>query len=141
MLSERLKRQDGAARDVIKYLALGIVIVIIVLDGVAVVQTQLSVRQKATEAAESARTEFVQTGSEKTAAAAAKDYLVDHDATFISITMDTEGGRDKTVVAVTAEDSADTFLYRHLTGLPWVGERVENLLEPTVVGETDKSSL
>jgi hypothetical protein len=141
MISERLRRQDGAVRDVIKYLALAVVIVVIVLDAVAVVQTQLSIRQKATDAAKAARSEYVETGSEKAATAAARSYLETRDATFIAATIDASGDVDKTVVVVTAEDGAETFVYKYLTRLPWAGERVENLLEPTVVGETGKSNI
>jgi hypothetical protein len=141
MISERLKRQDGAVRDAVKYLALTVVIVVIVLDAVAVVQTQLSVRQKATDAAKAARSEYVETGSEKAARAAARSYLESRDAVLIAATFDSSGDRDKAVVAVTAEDSAETLVYKYLTRLPWAGERVENLLEPTVVGETDRSNI
>ena len=42
---------------------------------------------------------------------------------------------------MTAERSADTIVYKYLTHLPWVGDRVDNLLNPTAVGETDESSL
>jgi hypothetical protein len=141
MIKERLRRQDGAVRDVVKYLILFAVVLVIILDGVAVIQVQLSVRQHTSDAADSARSVYVETGSTGKAKEAAKDYLESRDSVFISASVNTAGTRDQAVVTVTGERSADTIVYKYLTHVPWVGERVENLLNPTAVGETEKSNI
>jgi hypothetical protein len=141
MFKERLRRQDGAVRDVLKYLVLFVVVLVILLDAVAVVQVQLSVRQQTTDAADAARSVYVETGSTVQAKEAARDHLESRDTTFISATVNTAGTRDQAVVTVTGERSADTIVYKYMTHLPWVGERVENLLSPTAVGETEKSNI
>jgi Flp pilus assembly protein TadG len=141
MIKERLRRQDGVVRDVLKYLVLFVVVLVLILDAVAVIQVQLSVRQQTTDAADSARSVYVETGSTRLAKQAAEDYLGRHDSTYISSTVNTAGTRDQAVVTVTGERSADTIVYKYLTHLPWLGERVENLLNPTAVGETGKSNI
>lgn len=141
MVGERLRRQDGMIRDVVKYLALFVVVLVLILDAVAVIQAQVSVREQASDAADIARSTYVETGSERAAKTAAESYLLSHDSRFLSATLSTQGGRDNTVASVTAERSADTFVYRYLVRLPLVGERVDNALNPTAVGETDEPSL
>jgi hypothetical protein len=128
-------------RDVVKYLALFVVFLVLILDAVAVIQTQVSVREQASDAADVARSTYVETGSEKAAKTAAESYLLSHDSRFLSATIDTRGGRDSTVASVTAERSAKTFVYKYLVNLPLVGERVDNALNPTAIGQTDESNI
>jgi hypothetical protein len=141
MITERLRRQDGIARDVVKYLAVFVVILVMILDLVAVVQVQLTVREQATTAAEKGLEAYVDAGTRRSAEEAARDYLVGHDSEYISMTLTPARSRNEASVKVIAERSAKTYVYRYLTHLPYVGDRVDNLLNPTATGETGKTNI
>jgi hypothetical protein len=130
----RLRRQDGFVRETIKYFAIFVVFLVMILDAVAVLQVQLSVRDNAKSAAQEAQQQFVSGGSTKQAQMAAKSYLDSKDARYISATVTPGVNGGDPVVTVVAERSAHTYVYHYFEKLPWgLGKRVTNLLNPTAV--------
>jgi hypothetical protein len=132
----RLKRQDGLVREAVKYFALFVVILVMILDAIAVLQVQLSVRDNAKVAAGEALSQYANGASRGQAEDAAQSYVEAKGGRYLSAHWSGGPARDDTVVTVTAERDSSTYLYRYFTYLPWgLGERVDNLLNPTATAD------
>lgn len=129
------RKQDGFVRETIKYFALIVVIMVMVLDTIAVAQVQLTVRDNATVAASDAHDQYVQGSTWPQSQQVAASYVEAKGSRFISASMSGAADRQSTVISVTAERGAHTYVYHYFTKLPWgLGDRVDNLLNPTATG-------
>jgi hypothetical protein len=137
MTLERLKRQDGFVRETVKYFALFVVILIMILDAIAVVQVQMTVRSNASDAAKEAAAKYADGATWAHTHQIAETFVKAKDSRFVDATK-SEGSRpEDTVITVIAERSSHTYLYHYFTNLPWgIGERIDNLLNPTAIEDS-----
>ena len=132
MQFNRFRRQDGMAREAIKYFAIVVIFMVMILDTVAVIQTQVAVRNTATDAAVQAKAAYSEGQNVAQAKDVASAYVEAKGSRFISATVPATANKDTVVVTVIAERDTHTYVYHYLTKLPWgLGERVDNLLSPT----------
>ena len=135
MRLNRFRRQDGMVREAIKYLAIVVIFMVLVLDTIAVVQTQIVVRNTASDAAEQAKAAYTEGQNAAQAKNVASTYVEAKGSRFISATLPVTANKADAVVTVVVERGTDTYAYHYLTKLPWgLGERVDDLLNPTATG-------
>jgi hypothetical protein len=122
----------------IKYAAIVVIFMVMVLDAIAVIQAQIAVRDNATVAANDAKDAYVNLQSMRQATNVASSYIEAKGGTFIGAHFSQAANRESTAVTVTAERQAHTYVYHYLEHLPWgLGKRVENLLNPTASGSSN----
>lgn len=124
-------------RDVIKYFALFVVILVMILDAIAVLQVQLTVRDNASVAADKALAAYIDNASWAASVQVAESYVEEKGSRFVGASQSGASRRPEEVVTVTAERKSKTYVYHYFTKLPWgLGERVDNLLNPTATGDS-----
>lgn len=138
MQLNRFRRQDGFVRETIKYFAIFVVFLVMVLDAIAVIQGQIAVRDNASVAATEAQQAYVGGQTTQQAQDLARTYVIAKGSKFVNATFSDTATREDTVVTVMAERQTHTYLYHYLSHLPWgIGHRVDNLLNPTASGTSD----
>ena len=138
MQLNRFRRQDGVVREAIKYFAIVVIFMVVILDAIAVIQAQIAVRNTASGAAGQARTSYVEGEDAAQAKEVASSYVEAKESRFISATLSETANRADVVVTVTAQRTTDTYVFHYLTKLPWgLGERVDDLLNPTATGSSE----
>ena len=133
-----LHEEGGFVRDLVKYLALLVVVAVLVFDTISLIQVQRTVRVNATDAANEALTTYIDSGNTEMAKDRARTSVEMHGSTFGGAEIVTSGGRThEGMVKVTASRSADTYVFRYLAEIPRIGEPLKDALNPTVTETSD----
>jgi hypothetical protein len=137
----RWRQQDGFVREAVQIAAVIVILAVLVLDGVAVIQTSLGVRQNATDAANQALTTYVQTENVEMAMQSASTFLKLHDATLLrsesALTKNYDPSQSR--VTITAAKTPHTYVFHYFQSLPWgIGTWFHKILHPQAT-ETNAS--
>ena len=128
-------------REAVEIAAVIVVLAVLVLDGVAVIQTSLGVRQNATDAANQALTTYVQTENVDMAMQSASTFLKLHDAVLLrsESTLTKNYDPSQSRVRVTAAKTPHTYVFHYFQSLPWgIGHWFHKILHPQAT-ETNAS--
>jgi hypothetical protein len=124
-----IRRQDGFVREAILVFIVLTVFGVILLDILSVYSTHRDLKDDAGNAAQAAMQEYVQSTSDLAAQQAAESYLKAHDATLLDFKANHLDG--ETWYAVTAQTTADTYVFHYLARLPWgMGAWMDRQLHP-----------
>jgi heme exporter protein D len=131
--SHRLSRQDGFIREIL-WVALAIAIVaVVLLDAMSIFNAHQTAREKATNAARNARTDYAQTLSLPSAKIAARQYLARSGLELVSFSAARDAD-DTRVFTVEAKAEADTYVFKFLGAIPGLDEWVDDMTHPTATG-------
>lgn len=126
----RLRQQDGLIRESVKIFVVCMLIFVVLLDAHALFDNRRQAGDDAHEAALEAALAWGETKNDSQAERAAQRVLDAKESRMVA--FKTEHLADNTYYTVTATREARTYLFRYLTGFPWIGTWAVKLTQPNV---------
>ena len=134
MRHSRWQRQDGFVRGVIIFAAIIVIVAVLVFDAISVVNAPLGVRQNATDAADQALSNFIQTSNPPWRMDSASTFLKLHGSVMIkhgSKLTPSNQGPGQATVTIAASKKPHTYVLHYFQSLPGgMGNWFHKVLNP-----------